>query len=61
MRSNINDSALGTMPRSSYRAGPPVSVYVFPLPVCPYANSVALYPLSAASTTSRPTASNTIA
>lgn len=39
--------------------GDPIMVNVFPLPVCPYANTQALYPSNALSITSKPRSENT--
>ena len=39
---NSAEMARGTRPRSEYAFTPPLMVYVLPLPVCPYANTVPL-------------------
>ena len=53
MREKMASIALGMTPRSSFEhvcgKALPI-VYVFPDPVCPYANTVALYPLNSPST-----------
>jgi hypothetical protein len=56
IRSNIEVKSRGMRPSSP---GAPIIVYVFPDPVCPYANTQALYPANALSSIGAPIRSYT--